>query len=156
MSATLEVDAIISRFGAMPVLRVPGRTYPVELQYLSVREGKDPLNRKILRSLQENYRKAGRGSTLVFLPGVGEINRAIGDCGAWAKENGILLFPLHGNLSSNEQRKAVKENRSLRVVFATNVAETSLTVEHGTHATPQNVNRDAYNNSSEKGYNSCF
>jgi len=129
MSATLQADTIMARFGDLPILEIPGRTYPVELDYLSVRLLKEKLERNLLVALKKNYQDGEMGSALVFLPGVGEINRAMKDCAPWAKEKGFSLFALHGNLSPDEQRRAVKEGSRPRVVFATNVAETSLTVE---------------------------
>ena len=69
------------------------------------------------------------GHVLVFLPGVREIRRAIDRCRAVAKDNDLLLCPLHGRLSPREQDEAVSPCKRRKIIFATNVAESSITIE---------------------------
>jgi len=123
MSATAEADKISVLLNA-PVLESAGKIFPIEVQHF---------RRDIMsaRDLPEAAAKAVRealvahsGDILVFLPGMGEIRRtqaALDKCPA-------LVLPLHGDLSRESQDTALREHAERRVVLATSIAETSLTV----------------------------
>jgi superfamily II DNA/RNA helicase len=69
------------------------------------------------------------GSILVFLPGIGEIRRTMRECETIARQTGLLILPLHGDLSPAEQDRAVLPSAERKPILATNVAESSVTVE---------------------------
>ena len=128
MSATIDGARVAQLLDAAPVIDSPGRTFPVETFYAEP----DPLQRledqvavAALRALREH-----EGSMLVFLPGQGEITRVAERLSAQLPGT-IDLAPLYGQLSPAEQDRAIQpapEGRR-KVVLATSIAETSLTIE---------------------------
>lgn len=117
MSATLDAEGVASFLGNCPVVRVPGRVYPLTVDY---RPGQ-PVPSAVAEILRDSS-----GNVLVFLPGAGEINRAVADVRRHTP--GIEVLPLHGSLTADEQDRAIGPSSSRRVILATNIAETSLTV----------------------------
>jgi ATP-dependent RNA helicase HrpB len=118
MSATLDAGPVSRFLGDCPVIEVPGRPHPIEIRY-------DPR-----RSMAEAVRSvvAGPGGhVLCFLAGVPEIRRTLAELGSGVPA--ARLLPLHGTLSADEQDRALAPSSERKVVLATNVAETSLTVE---------------------------
>ena len=124
-SATIDVERVSEHFGGAPVVEVSGRTYPVEVRYRPLGEDADEID-AIGDAVQE-LQTAGRGDVLVFLSGEREIRDAAealrGRLGAEAE-----ILPLFARLSSGEQQRVFRPGNGNRVVLATNVAETSLTV----------------------------
>lgn len=127
MSATLDPGPVSARLGGAPVIESAGRMFPVDTRYLD----REPMGR-----LEDNIATAVRralaeetGSALVFLPGVGEIRRVeerLQGIGA-----DVDVAPLYGDLSPVEQDRAIAPSAPGRrkVVLATSIAETSLTIE---------------------------
>jgi ATP-dependent helicase HrpB len=129
MSATLDGARVANLLGDAPVIRSEGRAYPVETRYL----GRDP-NRRIEEQVADAVMRALRaepGSVLVFLPGQGEIRRVETLLRERVTDPAIDIAPLYGALDRGEQDLAVSPARSGRrkVVLATSIAETSLTIE---------------------------
>ena len=125
MSATLEAEPVAAFLGA-PVVRSEGRCFPVETQYLHA-EPRERLEDHVARGVREALQRTD-GDVLAFLPGVGEIQRVaerLAGGGAAAPE----VLPLHGTLRPEEQDRALRAGSRRRVVLATNVAESSVTVE---------------------------
>jgi ATP-dependent helicase HrpB len=126
MSATLETAPVAALLGDAPVVRGEGRQYPVELRYLE-RPAAGPLvplvERVTRRALAEQA-----GDLLVFLPGGGEI-RALADRLAELRE--VVAAPLYGDLPKEAQDAAIRPRPDghRRVVLATDIAETSLTID---------------------------
>jgi len=119
MSATLET-APVSRFlGDCPVIDVPGTLHPLSIGYSP--------GQTVAEALDEVLPSA-RGNALCFLPGAGEIARALRETGPVAARHGVELLSLHGSLDSSEQDAALAPSARRRVILATNIAETSLTV----------------------------
>ncbi|HEU5163744.1 MAG TPA: helicase-related protein, partial [Thermoanaerobaculia bacterium] len=118
MSATIDPAPVAVFLGGAPVVAVEGRLHPVEVSY----RAETPL-----RALIEEELARPGGHALVFLPGAPEIRRATGELAGI----GAPLFPLHGSLTPEEQDAAIATAgaRERRVILATNLAETSLTVE---------------------------
>jgi ATP-dependent helicase HrpB len=117
MSATLEAGPVARFLDDCPVIDLPGRPHPVEVRYEPAR----PLAQAVRSVLAEP-----RGHVLCFLPGAPEIRRAQAELGGMA---GARVLPLHGTLSAEEQDLALAPCADRKVILATNVAETSLTVE---------------------------
>ena len=128
-SATLDVATFARHFGDAPVVEVPGRSYPVETVYREPDDGRD-MN-QVIAGLLEEIECGGlgpRGDTLVFLPGEREIRELARDL---RRTSDVEVLPLYARLSQTEQARVFANRRRdsrLRVVLATNVAETSLTV----------------------------
>lgn len=124
MSATLEAEGVAGLLGNAPVLRCSGRSFPVEIRHLP----RDPAGPHVA-AVAEGVRRAVRetaGDILVFLPGAGEIRRCIGEL---ADLEELDLRPLYGELPFEAQERAILPGLRRRVVLATNLAETSLTIE---------------------------
>ncbi|WP_234414397.1 ATP-dependent helicase HrpB [Paenibacillus sp. CAA11] len=128
MSATLHADPVSELLGGAAVIRSEGRAFPVETRYLQAHSTlpmDELMGRTIQAALQEH-----EGNILAFLPGVKEIHRTEQFLrGAISAE--VLIAPLYGSLSQEEQRKAIAAPGAgkRKVVLATSIAESSLTVE---------------------------
>lgn len=125
MSATLAADQLVKTYGAAR-LDSQGRKFPVELSYaastdqeLTVPSGRGLVER-VCRAVKDAWQSQGEGSILVFLPGLASMR----DCEQ--RLRGLPVHLLHGTFSHQEQDKAFSEER--RIILATNVAESSLTV----------------------------
>jgi ATP-dependent helicase HrpB len=127
MSATLDPGPVSQRLGGAPVIESAGRMFAVDTRYLDRESGgrlEDAVASTVRRALAEES-----GSALVFLPGVGEIRRVeerLRDLGA-----NVDVAPLYGDLSPADQDRAIAPSPAGRrkVVLATSIAETSLTIE---------------------------
>jgi ATP-dependent helicase HrpB len=127
MSATLESDGLSALLDEAPVLNCPGRSFPVELHYHPRRPPRAQLATEVVATVRRVLRETS-GSLLVFLPGRAEIQAV---AAALELPDEILVAPLYGGLSLVEQRLAVVAPAAgaRKVVLATNIAETSLTIE---------------------------
>jgi ATP-dependent helicase HrpB len=131
MSATLETEKLARVLGGAPVIESTGRLHPVETRWLERPLGPSggPHFEEAAASLVGKALTQTEGDVLVFLPGAGEIRRTAGllarDC------PGVVLAPLYGALPFAKQRAALRPDLRgrRRVVLATAIAETSLTVE---------------------------
>lgn len=126
MSATLESEKISSLLGA-PVITSLGKQFPVELIYEQV-EKNEPIAASVLKMIKRALREQ-HGDVLVFLPGVGEIKRTQEILES--EKMNVEIFPLYGELSFQKQREAILPHpqRVRKIVLATSIAETSLTIE---------------------------
>lgn len=127
MSATLEAEPVAKFLGDCPILRVPGRTYPVTIQHAAAASG-DDLPVRIANALYHVLPAAER-DILVFLPGVREINDTAREIAGLARQHDARIFPLHGSLQPDEQTRALEPCPQRKIILATNIAETSLTIE---------------------------
>ncbi len=127
MSATLDAGPIAEYLGGCPILRSEGRQFELALSHLPY--SPDPLEMQLRRAVEVLVCEKQAGHILVFLPGVAEIRRAIRECGSLAKRADLLMLPLHGDLSPAEQDRAISPTEQQKLIFATNVAESSVTVE---------------------------
>ncbi len=128
MSATLESAPIARFLGDCPVVSVQGRRFEVRIDHLE-RPDDRPLQDQVAAALRGMVRQGLRGSVLVFLPGAQEIRKALETCGPVARDAGLDLVTLHGEMPAAEQDRAVAPSARPKVILATNVAETSLTIE---------------------------
>ena len=129
MSATLDGARVRALLGDAPLIESEGRAYPVETRYVGRNAGEDPveaITRTVLRALDEET-----GSILAFLPGQGEILRCAERLRERARDPSVDIAPLYGAMDRAEQDRAVAPSVKGRrkVVLATSIAETSLTIE---------------------------
>ncbi len=137
-SATIDADRFAQHFasakGPAPVLMVSGRTFPVEMRYRPFEEKRDyDLNNAIADGVDELWSNPSQqGDILVFLPGEREIREAADHLRAHLSHSPVLrgadVLPLFARLSQAEQDRVFDRHNGRRIVLATNVAETSLTV----------------------------
>jgi len=129
MSATIDT-AMVSRYllGAA-IIECPGRTYPVTVAYNS--PANVPLAKQVVSALRSVMSGGGRGDVLIFLPGAGEINKSIAAVKESLAVSELLLLPLYGALALSQQERALVADAGgkRRVIFSTNIAETSLTID---------------------------
>jgi ATP-dependent helicase HrpA len=138
-SATLDAERFARHFGTdvrpAPVIQVSGRTYPVEVRYRPLTGDEDddeePLEEAIVAATEDLWR-AGPGDILVFLPGEREIGETAellrGGLSRRPYARSVEVLPLYARLSIAEQQRVFAPSGGRRIVLATNVAETSLTV----------------------------
>ncbi|MCU1348186.1 MAG: hrpB [Acidobacteria bacterium] len=120
MSATIDARSVSRFLGDAPVLDIDARRHPVEVRYrpgLSMSE-----------AVRESLPSA-KGDVLCFLPGAREIERAQRELGGVDALRDVIVLPLHGSLDVDAQERALLPAAMRKVILATNVAETSLTVE---------------------------
>jgi ATP-dependent helicase HrpB len=118
MSATLQGEPLAAFLDDCPRIDVPGRLHPLEIDYHP--------GQPVADAAADLLRQTS-GSVLCFLPGAPEINRALGPARA-AAGSGADVLALHGSLPADEQDRAIAGGPRPRVILATNIAETSLTV----------------------------
>jgi ATP-dependent helicase HrpB len=132
MSATLDPAPLLSFLGDAEHADVPGKLFPLEIRYdekpMLLRTGPD-FTEKMQRLVQKAAQEQPQGDLLVFLPGRGEIEWLRGALEPWAEARDISLFALHGQLELGEQKEALRPRKNRKVILATNVAESSLTVD---------------------------
>ena len=128
MSATLDAEPVAAFLGGAPVVRSEGRTFP-----LSIEHAEQPDDRLLGKQVAAAVRRLAQekldGDVLVFLPGSGEIRRCAEDLADAAALFDLEVLPLHGDLTAEEQDRAVAPARRRKVILATNVAETSVTID---------------------------
>jgi len=129
-SATIDTERFAEHFGGAPVVEVSGRTYPVELRYRPLEDPEAGDARDQAQGIAdavEELRRAGPGDVLVFCSGEREIRDAA-DALRGLRLPDTEILPLYARLSSAEQHRVFQPHPGRRIVLATNVAETSLTV----------------------------
>jgi ATP-dependent helicase HrpB len=129
MSATLDGAQVAALLGDAPVVESAGRAFPVETRYLG-RDPRAPIERQVADAVERALR-AESGSLLVFLPGAGEIRRTEALLRERVTDPNIDIVALFGALDAREQDLAISPPPQGRrkVVLATSIAETSLTIE---------------------------
>ncbi|HXF67836.1 MAG TPA: ATP-dependent RNA helicase HrpA [Burkholderiales bacterium] len=131
-SATLDAARFARHFGNAPVIEVSGRLHPIEIRYRPPAGGEEPeeergLAEAVVDAVEELAREPGGGDILVFLPGEREI-REVAQALRPRFPRGAEILPLYARLSFEEQSRVFRPSGARRIVLATNVAETSLTV----------------------------
>ena len=128
-SATIDPERFSRHFGGAPIVEVSGRTYPVEVRYspLAGPDGSERDQTDAIGDAVEELLREPSGDVLVFLSGEREI-RDTADALAARLRSDIDILPLYSRLSTREQQRVFRPHEGRRVVLATNVAETSLTV----------------------------
>jgi ATP-dependent helicase HrpA len=129
-SATIDTQKFSHHFADAPIISVSGRTYPVEVRYQPPEDEKNrsdkQTNQAILEAIEGLFKKRP-GHTLVFLPGEREIREAQRFLERHLK-SGIEVLPLYARLAGAQQAKLFRPAQTTRIILATNVAETSLTL----------------------------
>ncbi len=127
MSATLDAAPIAHFLGDCPVLRSGGRMFPLSIRHMPY--SAESLQVQMRKAVELLLREKHTGNMLAFLPGIAEIRQTMRECESIARSAGALLLPLHGDLTPAEQDQAVMPSSTRKLILATNVAESSVTVE---------------------------
>ncbi len=128
-SATIDTERFAAHFGGAPVVEVSGRSFPVDVRYrpIGADEGDDRDQTQAICDAVQELMRVGPGDILVFLSGEREI-RDTAEALTRLDLAGTELLPLYARLSAADQHRVFAPHKGRRVVLATNVAETSLTV----------------------------
>jgi ATP-dependent helicase HrpA len=131
-SATIDPERFSSHFNGAPIIEVSGRTYPVETRYHPViaeeADEEDPTVLAAILDAVDEVCREGPGDILVFLSGEREIRETAEAIGHRRGMEALEVLPLYARLSAEEQMRVFQPHAGRRIVLATNVAETSLTV----------------------------
>jgi ATP-dependent helicase HrpB len=127
MSATLEADPVAKYLEGCPIVRSAGRLFDISIKHLPY--SPEPLEARVSNALELLTHAGQSGDTLVFLPGSAEIRRTMRACDALARRAGLLVLPLYSSLPASEQDRALSPASQQKLILATNVAESSITVE---------------------------
>lgn len=129
MSATLDYGPIAALLGGAPVISSEGKAFPVEVHYLDDKSGRFLTER--MANAVKGVLNETSGDILAFLPGSGEIRACAGALSQVTQRSGgnITVHPLYGDLPFEEQERAILPAKNRKIVLATNIAETSLTIE---------------------------
>ena len=129
MSATLDTEGVAKWLGSAETLAADGRAYPVQIEYTHLpRNSTRPIWDAAAEQVRRVLSEEAEGDILVFMPGSYEIMRTIGAVRNLPESGGVDILPLYGELPPEEQDRAVKPSPGRKVIVATNVAETSLTI----------------------------
>jgi len=126
MSATLDGESVARALGCER-LRSEGRMHGLDIRYTP--QSSQTVEERIAEALEGLVREGLDGHVLVFVPGASEIRRSMRACEGIAERAGLALLPLHGDLTPEDQDRAVGPSDKWKVILSTNVAESSVTIE---------------------------
>ena len=133
-SATINAKIFSDFFSNAPIISIDSKPYPVEVRYIPAilsRDTEDVYFDKLLSIIQKAHESEDGGDVLLFLPGEGEIKDCLASLYMSKLANDLQIYPLYGRLSKEEQDRVFTptEKGKTKVVVATNIAETSLTID---------------------------
>jgi ATP-dependent helicase HrpB len=127
MSATLDAPSLAERLDGWPCLCAADRLFDLRIDYTP--HSAAPLERQVELALRRLLDEGLDGDVLIFLPGAAEIRSAQRQCQPLLDRYGLLGLPLHGDLPAEAQDRAVTPAAQRKVIFSTNLAESSVTIE---------------------------
>ncbi|MCO5044297.1 MAG: ATP-dependent helicase HrpB [Kiritimatiellae bacterium] len=134
MSATLDIGRVEDYLAPCDVLESRGRTFPVDIRYRGTPPARDPRDdvpmwEQAAEAFADAVRQGAEGDALIFMPGAYEISRTIIALQNTPEAASCPVLPLHGDLPPEQQDQAVARYSRRKIIVATNVAETSLTID---------------------------
>lgn len=129
LSATLDAGAVADYLAPCPRLRTEGRTFPVAIRYAGSGHVDEPMWDRAAQAVAELVERDPEGDVLVFMPGAAEIHRTLRRLEELPATRRCRCVALHGELPPDLQDAALEPGPQRRIIVATNVAETSLTIE---------------------------
>ncbi|KAH3837771.1 probable ATP-dependent RNA helicase DHX34 [Dreissena polymorpha] len=141
MSATINIELFSNYFHDAPVIQVPGRLYPIEMEFCPIKKDYDTSKSerldpspylRIMQRIEKKYPKTERGDLLIFLSGLSEIMSVVEAARAYAQQTkSWIILPLHSALSVEEQEKVfdISPEGVRKCIVSTNIAETSVTID---------------------------
>jgi ATP-dependent helicase HrpB len=142
MSATLDSEPVAAYLEPCPILVSEGQSYPVEVGYLPLPDHR-PVTTQAAEAVERILNDNAPGDILVFMPGRGEINGTLDALRGLRARERVCCIPLHGELEPQDQDRAFAPNSQRKVIVATNVAETSITIEGIRHVVDSGLARVA-------------
>ncbi|MEO6033774.1 MAG: DEAD/DEAH box helicase, partial [Verrucomicrobiota bacterium] len=154
MSATLDAEPVAEYLEDCPILISEGQSFPVQVNYLDSHDER-PFTEQAADTVERIIHAGETGDILVFMPGMGEINATMNALRSAKLSERVALIPLHGELQPEEQDLAFSPNPLRKIVVATNVAETSVTIDGIRHVVDSGQARVARYDS-ERGIGTLF
>ena len=154
MSATLDAEPVAKYLDDCPILISEGQSFPVQVNYLDSHDER-PFTEQAADAVERIVNSGEPGDVLVFMPGMGEINATINSLRAAKLSERVVFIPLHGELQAEEQDLAFSPHPLRKIVVATNVAETSVTIDGIRHVVDSGQARVARYDS-ERGIGTLF
>ena len=142
MSATLDAEPVAAYLQPCPILISEGQSYPVEVGYLALPDQR-AITAQAAEAVARIINDESPGDILVFMPGRGEINGTLDALRGLRTHERLACIPLHGELEPQEQDRAFAPNALRKIIVATNVAETSITIDGIRHVVDSGVARVA-------------
>ena len=142
MSATLDAEPVAAYLQPCPILISEGQSYPVTVGYLPLPDPR-ALTAQAAEAVARIINDGSPGDVLVFMPGRGEINATLDALRGLKTHERLACIPLHGELEPQEQDRAFAPNALRKIIVATNVAETSITIDGIRHVVDSGVARVA-------------
>jgi ATP-dependent helicase HrpB len=142
MSATLDAEPVAAYLDQCPILISEGQSFPVEVGYLSMPDQR-PITVQAAEAVERILHDEEPGDILVFMPGRGEIQGTLDALRGLRTRERVACIPLHGELEPQEQDRAFAPNSLRKVIVATNVAETSITIDGIRHVVDSGIARVA-------------
>jgi ATP-dependent helicase HrpB len=142
MSATLDAEPVAAYLDPCPILVSEGQSFPVEVGYLSMPDQR-PITVQAADAVERILHDEDPGDILVFMPGRGEIQGTLDALRGLRTRERVAYIPLHGELEPQEQDRAFAPNSLRKVIVATNVAETSITIDGIRHVVDSGIARVA-------------
>jgi len=142
MSATLDAEPVAEYLDHCPILISEGQNYPVEVGYLPLPDQR-AITTQAAEAVERIITENAPGDILVFMPGRGEINGTLDALRGLKTQERVACIPLHGALEPQEQDRAFAPNSLRKVIVATNVAETSITIDGIRHVVDSGIARVA-------------
>ncbi|MCX6858395.1 MAG: ATP-dependent helicase HrpB [Verrucomicrobia bacterium] len=142
MSATLDAEPVAAYLDQCPILISEGQSFPVEVGYLSMPDQR-PITVQAADAVERIIHDEDPGDILVFMPGRGEIQGTLDALRGLRTRERVACIPLHGELEPQEQDRAFAPNSLRKVIVATNVAETSITIDGIRHVVDSGIARVA-------------
>lgn len=127
MSATLESSPVSKYLDNSPIVQSQGKTYPLTLEYLPF-PPKEPVQKLVGEAVSKMLTRS-TGDLLVFLPGIAEIRQTQSHLESQLVGDNCVLLPLYGDLPLEDQQQVLEPSSKRKIILATNVAETSLTID---------------------------
>jgi ATP-dependent helicase HrpB len=142
MSATLDAEPVAAYLQPCPILISEGQSYPVTVGYQALPDLR-PITAQAAEAVERIIHSESPGDILVFMPGRGEINGTLDALRGMRTQERVVCIPLHGELEPQEQDRAFAPNAHRKIIVATNVAETSITIDGIRHVVDSGVARVA-------------
>jgi ATP-dependent helicase HrpB len=154
MSATLDAEPVAAYLGGCPILISQGQMFPVELQFQKHRDDRS-MPEQAAEAIGQILQAREPGDVLVFMPGMAEINATINELHSVRSKERFAAIPLHGELPPEDQDRAFAAYDVRKIVVATNVAETSVTIDGIRHVVDSGLARIARYDA-ERGISTLF
>ncbi len=154
MSATLAAAELAAYLPGAERLHAEGRLHPVNVRY-AARASRDPVWEQAATAVADLVHAEPSGDILVFMPGAFEIRRTVEACRRRLSSQQVTLFSLYGELPGEQQRAALAPGAQRKVIVATNIAETSLTIPGVRHVVDSGLAR-IHRYDPARGFNTLF